>query len=297
PLVDGPSDTLIFPNENGLVYTLRLNTVFDLQAASLRIDPEYTSYRYKMGNQKDQGIESSMAIYGHYGYFNDNSGIFHCIDLNRMVPVWSRQLEDDSDVTPLLKQEADRLVVYTGTEVDWQKGIIGVYQGTAFVYKLDAMTGEILWEQTVPCYTKKAADHGDDINGGVMGTPIMGKRGLEGSVIFSFCMTNGVYSGNSLIAFDETDGSVLWEYQMTHYTWSSPVDLYDEQGNGYIVIPDSQSQLHLLDGKTGQLLDVLQLVFDENGQGAGNIESSCAVFNNQLVIGTRGNIIAGVTLH
>ena len=56
-------------------------------------------------------------------------------------------------------------------------------------------------------------------------------------------------------------------------------------------------QLHLIDGQTGELLDILELVRGEEQLNAGNIESSCAVFGNKLVIGTRGNIITGVTLY
>ena len=297
PLFDAAADTLIYPNENGMVYTMRMNTRFDAETATLTIDPERITYRYTMSGLNLYGIESSMAVYDHFGYYSDNSGIFNCIDLNSMKPVWSRQLEDDSDVTPVLQHEGDRLAVYTGTEVDWQQDFVGVYQGNAFVYKLDAMTGEIIWESSVPCYTKNAADQGDDINGGVMGSPIIGKQNLDDRVIFSFCMTNGVYSGNSIVAFDQMDGSILWEYKMTQYSWSSPVDIYDADGNGYIIIPDSQSQLHLIDGQTGELLDILELVRGEEQLNAGNIESSCAVFGNKLVIGTRGNIITGVTLH
>jgi outer membrane protein assembly factor BamB len=273
-----------------------MNTSFDAATAQLSINPEFTTYRYDMPGLFLQGVESSMAVFDHYGYFSDNSGIFTCLDLNKMQPVWSRQLEDDSDVTPVLSYEGDRLAVYTGTEVDWQKDIVGDYKGTAFVYKMDAMSGEIIWESSVPCWTRKAANLGDDINGGVMGSPIIGKQGLDEMVIFSFCMTEGIFSGNSVVAFDQKDGSILWEYKMNFYSWSSPVDIYDEAGNGYIIIADSVSQLHLIDGKSGERLDVLQLTYDKNGSPAGNIESSCAVFGNRLVIGTRGNIIAGVTI-
>jgi outer membrane protein assembly factor BamB len=295
PIFDAASDTLIYPNENGMIYTARMNTRFDVTSGRLTIDPEFTTYRYKSAGQSLQGIESSMAIFDHYGYFSDNSGILNCIDLNTMKPVWSRQLEDDSDVTPVLHHEGDRLVLYTGTEVDWQKDIIGNYKGTAFVYKIDAMSGEILWESTVPCWTKNAADQGDDINGGVMGTPIVGKLGLKDLVFFSFCMTNGIYSGNSVVAFNQSDGAVAWEYKMTHYSWSSPVDIYDAAGSGTIILPDSAGQLHMIDGATGQGLSVLQLT-NSRGEKAGNIESSCAVFGNRLVVGTRGNVIVGVEL-
>ncbi len=296
PLFDAGSDTLIYPNENGLIYTARMNTNFDLATAQLSINPEFTTYRYDMPGLSLQGVESSMAVFDHYGYFSDNSGIFTCLDLNTMQPVWSRQLEDDSDVTPVLAYEGESLAVYTGTEVDWQKDIVGDYKGTAFVYKMDAMSGAILWESSVPCWTRKAANIGDDINGGVMGSPVIGKNELSDMVIFSFCMTQGIFSGNSVVAFDQKDGSILWEYKMNHYSWSSPVDIYDKDGKGYIVIADAVSQLHLIDGQNGERLDVLQLTYDRDGKAAGNIESSCAIFGNQLVVGTRGNIIVGVTL-
>lgn len=296
PIFDAEADTLIFPNENGLIYTARMNTHFDVDRATLTINPEFTAYRYKMPGMTMQGIESSMAIYDHYGYFSDNSGIFHCVDLNTMEMVWSRQLEDDSDVTPVLCHEGDLLAVYTGTEVDWQKDIFGEYQGHAFVYKMNAMTGEVIWESSVPCYTRNEENQGNDINGGVLGTPVIGKKSLDGLVIFSFCMTKGVYSGNSVVAFDQTDGHMVWTYEMNHYSWSSPVDLYDENGNGYLIIPDSVGQLHLIDGTTGERLDVLQLTKGSQGESAGNIESSCAAFGNRLVVGTRGQVIVGFTI-
>jgi outer membrane protein assembly factor BamB len=294
PIVDAIADTLIYPNENGMIYTAKLNTRFDQASGQLSIDPDFYIYRYKMTGLENFGIESSIAIYGHYGYFSDNSGILNCVDLNSLKPVWSRHLKDDSDVTPVLNQQGESVALYTGTEVDWQKDIVGIYKGEAFVYKIDAMTGKVLWQSSYECYTKNAANYGDDVNGGVMGTPVVGKKDIKDLVIFSFCMTNGAYSGNSVVAFNQSDGKIAWEYKMTQYSWSSPVDIYDAQGKGYIVIADSTSQLHLIDGKTGTAVNVLQLTKNSDGDKAGNIESSCAVFGNRLVVGTRGNVIIGV---
>lgn len=296
PIFDAAADTLIYPNENGMIYTARMNTEFNRQNGQLKINPVFTTYRYKMTGLKNFGIESSLAVYDGYGYYSDNSGILNCIDLNSLQPVWSRQLEDDSDVTPVLAQNGSQVALYTGTEVDWQQSIIGNYQGKSFIYKIDAMTGKIIWEATYDCWTKNAADFGDDVNGGAMGTPVVGKQKLQDLVIFSFCMTNGIYSGNSVIAYNQNDGKVVWEYKMDNYSWSSPIDVYDKAGNGYILIPDSIGQLHLLDGRTGKALDVLQLTRNKDAEKAGNIESSCAVFGNRLVIGTRGNVIVSVEL-
>ncbi len=296
PIFDAAADTLIYPNENGLIYTAKMNTQFDAAKGTLSINPEFTTYRYKMTGMEKFGIESSLAVYDHYGYSSDNSGILNCVDINTLQPIWSRQLEDDSDVTPVLCQNESELALYTGTEVDWQKDIVGNYKGSAFVYKIDAMTGKILWETSYDCWTKNAANNGDDVNGGTMGTPVVGKKDLKGLVIFSFCMTNGTYSGNSVVAFNQKDGSVAWEYKMDQYSWSSPVDIYDENGHGYILIPDSIGQIHLVDGLTGKAVTVLQLTRGDAAEAAGNIESSCAVFNNRLVIGTRGGVIIGVEL-
>ncbi len=224
------------------------------------------------------------------------SGILSCIDLNSLKPVWSRQMEDDSDVTPVLHQQGSQVSLYTGTEVDWQKDIVGIYKGKAYATKLDALTGGILWQSYVECYTKNAANYGDDVNGGVMGTPVVGKKDLQDLVFFSFCMTRGAYSGNSLVAFNQADGKIVWEYKMDQYSWSSPVDIYDEKGHGYLVLADSAGQLHLVDGRSGKALHVLQLTKNSNGDPAGNIESSCAIFGNRLVVGTRGNVLVGVLL-
>ncbi len=299
PLVDAATDTLLWCGENGLVYTMKLNTEYDPAAGTLSIDPETVRYRYKMTGLTGQGIESSPSVYGGYAFFSDNSGFMNCVDLDRMEPVWARRLFDDSDVTPVLDVVDGAVSLYTGTEVDWQKDTIGTYKGDAVVYRLDALTGEILWQNAYPCYTKNAANSGDDVNGGVLGTPVVGKHAISDLVVFSFCMTNNVYSGTRLVAFRKSDGGIAWEYGMDHYSWSSPVDLYDETGKAYLVMADSIGQLHLVDGRTGERLALLQLLKNkgkDNEAQAGNIESSAAVFGNRLVIGTRGGVICGVEI-
>ena len=65
----------------------------------------------------------------------------------------------------------------------------------------------------------------------------------------------------------------------TIYRWIS---------NGYIIQGDSAGNLHILDGKTGQKLNSVTL--------NANIESSPAVFNNTLVVATRGGSIYGVKI-
>ena len=70
--------------------------------------------------------------------------------------------------------------------------------------------------------------------------------------------------------------------------WSSPVDIYDKYGNGYMIQGDSLGNLHLIDGKNGNILNTITL--------NGNIESSPAIFKNTLVVATRNGTIYGINI-
>ena len=302
PIVNAASDTLIYPNENGMIYTVKLNTVFDKAAGTVSISPETVAFSYLINgiSGSEIGIESSIAVYDHYGYCSDNSGNLICIDLNTLQLVWIRQLDDDSDVTPVIEEEDGRVYLYMGTEVDWQKTEALDYQGASYTYKIDAMTGEEVWQTSYPCFTHNGADKGDDVNGGMLGTPIVGKKAISDLVIYSYCMTSGIYSGNHMVAYNKDTGEVVWDYSMNQYSWSSPVDCYDAEGNAYIVICDSFGQVHLVNGLTGARITYLQLIKNKGLEGenknAQNIESSPIVINGMVIIGTRGCSIYGVTI-
>ena len=64
--------------------------------------------------------------------------------------------------------------------------------------------------------------------------------------------------------------------------------VYDKDGKGYICFANSVGKLELIDGLTGEVLDSMEL--------GGNVEASPAVFNNKLVVGTRGCKIFGIDL-
>ena len=55
---------------------------------------------------------------------------------------------------------------------------------------------------------------------------------------------------------------------------------YNSDGKGYIIQCDSIGNMYLLDGITGKILDKINL--------GSNIESSPAVFEDYIVVGTRG---------
>ena len=306
PIINGETDTLIYPSENGIIYTVKLNTQFNAGTGALSINPQFVDYKYTFedGTSTTHGIESSMAIYDHYGWATDNDGNLICIDLNTMSLVWSRRLEDDSDVTPVLEEENGHVYLYTGTEVDWQRNE-SVYQGAAYTYKFDAMTGEQVWQTSQNCYTSNGDTSAGDVNGGLLATPALGKGNASNLVFFSYCMTKGAYRGNTIVAYDKNTGNQVWSYVMEFYedpanvtdpySWSSPVDIYDENGNAYIIICDSYGQIHMLDALTGTHISHLRLIADEN-QKINNIESSPIVVDGILVIGSRGNFMYGVKI-
>ncbi len=301
PMIDPATDTLFYPVENGIIYTMKLNTQFDKATGALSINPDKVDYRYLAEGviPENVGVESSLSIYSHYAYFCDNAGNLVCLDLNTMNMVWNRALDDDSDVTPVLEEENGRVYLYVGTEVDWQKSELD-YQGQAFTYKIDAMNGEIVWKTSQLCYTHNGVDKGDDVNGGMLGNPVVGKKSISNLVIFAYSMTDGMYSGNLVVAYKKDSGEMQWKYHMNKYSWSSPVDVYDENGNAYIVMCDSFGQIHLINGQTGERVTYFQTIRNKGLPGEVNaninIESSPMVFNNMIVIGNRAGSIVGVKI-
>ncbi len=285
PLVDKETDTLIWPGESGILYTIKLNTNYDKAAGTLSIDPEeVVKTRYgtsrSNGNTYWIGYEPSAVIVDRYLYISENGGMFFCIDLDTMGLVWAQDTRDDSNSTPVFEWNGlDGGYIYTAPSLHWtaEGG-----KGYICIYKLDAKTGEIVWESKFDCYTVSG------VSGGVQSTPLLGKPGteLEGLIIYSIARLPNEWSGK-LVAFDTETGEKVWEKSMDYYTWSSPVAVYDEAGKAYIMVGDSMGQMMMLDS-TGKTLSTISL--------KSNIEASPAVYENTLVVGTRGGLICGVKI-
>lgn len=285
PLVDAETDTLIWPGESGLLYTLKLNTNYDKTAGTLQIEPEEvvkTRYSASRSNSETYwvGYEPSAVIVDRYLYISENGGLFFCIDLNTMELVWTQDTRDDSNSTPVFEWNGlDGGYIYTAPSLHWtaegSKGYI-------CIYKLDAKTGEIVWEQKFDCYTYSG------VSGGVQSSPLLGKPGtqLEGVILYTIARTPNMGDGK-LVAFDTETGEILWEKYMDYYTWSSPLAVYDDSGNAYIIYGDSVGNMNMLDSE-GNLLSNIGL--------GSNIEASPAVFENTLVIGTRAGHVFGIEI-
>lgn len=303
PIIDATSDTLIWPSENGIIYTFTLNTSYTPGSDSISISPVVNSFKYIFNDSQGSslGVESSIAVYASYGYFVDNNWNLICLDLNTLEMVWQYKLGDDSDVSPVIEEENGVPYLYVCTEVDGQSGT-GEYNGAAYTYKFNGLTGEIEWQTSQPCYTYNGETSDTDQSGGCFGNPIVGKKGIANLVIFSYSMTNGLVSGNQLVAYDKITGNVVWTYNMNIYSYSSPVDVYDSEGNGYIIIGDSLGQIHLVDALTGERIKHIQTArllgtADETTNGI-IFDASPAVYGSRIVIGTKsGSIFAIDILH
>ena len=278
PLVHAETDTLIWPGENGLLYTIKLNTKYDKSAGTLSIDPdEPVMTRYKTSYGGTLGYESSAVIVENYIYVADNSGMLFCVDINTMKLKWAQKVYDDTNATPVFSWENGKGYLYTGCSTER----LG---DKCYIAKLDASTGAKVWEK---CFDGVVYDK--MVSGGVLGSPVLGKYGtnLEGLVIYPIAKING-YSKGLLVALDTETGDVVWEETMSRYSWSSPVALYDGKGEGYIILCDSGGNVKFINGKTGETLNSINL--------GSNIEASPAVFNDILVIGTRGQKVYGVKI-
>jgi outer membrane protein assembly factor BamB len=278
PLIDKNTDTLIECGENGLLYTVNLNTKYDRSIGEISIDPNIVKYRYYPPAGNKIGTENSPAIYKNYIYFADNAGFLQCVDLNTLEPIWIRNVTDDTDSTIALEESDEfQVSLYTACELDIQGTT-----GHSFIRKINALSGELVWEKPVKCY------YDADINGGAMASPVIGKEDISDLVIFNVARTEKNKNGSKLLALDKRTGEEVWVVDLEHYCWSSPVDIYTPEGKSYLIICDSGGFMRLLEGSSGKQLDCIQL--------ESVIEASPAVYEDIVVVGTRGQKIWGIKI-
>jgi len=267
PLIDVETDTLIEPGENGLLYTIKLNTTFDKAAGTLSINPEkaikfrYTTPEYKDGPSNTPstrwwGMEDSPAAWRNYLFVSDNGGKLMSIDLNTMKLVWAQDIWDDSNSSPLFEEsiEDGTAYIYISTSLRITAKGSSPKTGDIPIWKIDAATGEIVW-QSAPYKSYTISG----VSGGVEGTGVLGKNDIADLVIYPVARTPDVGTG-LLVALNKASGREVW-------------------------------RLYLLEGKTGKLLSTLS-----TGEAGSPIEASPAVFGDTIVIGTRGERIFAIDI-
>ncbi len=287
PLVDVETDTLIWPGENGVIYLIHLNSNWDASAGTMSIEPgNIVKWRYQgirtgltYYDKYWVGIEDSFAAYKGYLFAADNGGHLMCLDLNTLQLVWVQDTLDDTNSTPVLSTENGHLYLYIGPSfhLGWRSS------GTAPVpiMKIDAETGEIVWQKDYECYTM------DGVSGGLQSTVVVGENDLKGYVYATMSMT-GESLGGVCVCLDCETGEVVWE-QKAYYAWSSPILVYNKDGSGRLLYCTCAGTMYMLDPKTGKELATSTL-------SDGAIEASPAAWDNYVVIGIRACKIWGLKL-
>ena len=277
PLFLYENDAMVVAGENGLLYTVDLNSQFtyprkeDPDAkGSLSVNPSTVYLRTKSGTEKDSqvSVESSVAMYDKYVYMADACGILRCVDTDTMETVWNFDTGDNTDAAIALEMENTGSVsLYTGNT---SAGRLNKKEDVT-IRKMDALTGQQLWAYTVRCAQDKANQMS-----GCKASPIVGQHSIDGLVIFTVNMLED--GGSRVVALEKATGREVWVFPMDEEAVSSPVAVYNENGDAWIIQADRAGTLHLLRGLTGQERSQLEL--------GGKIEGSPAVYKDTLVIGT-----------
>ena len=213
-LVNAASDTLIEPAENGLVYKVKLNTSFDPAARTVSVDPELTRMQYQTPVSDKHGIESSAVAYRNLMFASDNDGNLICWDANTLAVIWARDIGDDSDASMVLEETPEGVFLYHGNTLD-KRGEAGDKHTN--LRKLNALTGEIVWQHDVATY------YDETINGGLLATPVLGQGEIADLVIFNVSKTTGPKEG-TMVALDKLTGTVAWERHLGRYSVEFPGD-------------------------------------------------------------------------
>lgn len=255
---------VIRPSENGTIYKLT-TTEKEVKIHSLM------RYRHR---GIAPGIESSPVVWRNYLYTCDNRGNILCVNIETLKPVWHYDNGDDSDATIVLAKENGRVVLYSGTEVDKQGD-----SGFCRFVKLDAMTGELIWENKIACH--KMQLYGKMSEGGMFATPLLGRGNCKHLIFTNMC---GMGSSNgTFLAIDRATGKIVYKIALSNYSWSSPVAFYTPDGQMFIVTGDVVGNLYLIDAIAGKVIHKMQ--------GGNNFESSPIVVDDCIVVGSRGSEI------
>ena len=268
-------DAMIVAGENGLLYTVDLNSKWSYptdeepdKETSFSISPDVTYLRTKANTEKEAnvGVESSVAMYDKYIYMADAYGIIRCVDSDTMRTVWAIDGGDNIDAALALDVDGDSVSLYTGNTAYSR---LGSKQDVS-IYRLNALTGEVIWRYGIKC------DKSNDQLSGCKASPVIGEHGIGDLVIFTVNMVQG--GGSRIVALEKATGQVRWEYSLKATAISSPIAVYNDAGDAWIIQADESGVLTMLNGKTGSFRSSLDL--------GGTIQGSPAAYKNYLVIGT-----------
>jgi len=285
PLIDADTDSLIWPGENGLLYTFKLNTEFDKEAGTISVSPTTPVRSRYFTNRMEEdeywyGYESSASIVDNYLYITDNGGMVFCINLTTMKLVWAQNIEDDANSSPVFERINDkRGYIYVAPTLHWTADREN--KGTVSIYKIDALSGEIMWQVPYEVYNT------EEYTGGVHSTPLLGADGTDIDGLVIYTIANVTPEGGGLVvALDTQTGEEVWRRSLSIYSASSPASVCEIDGTSYVVVCDALGRVTLLKGTTGDGVTSIDLGI--------MIEASPIVYKDTIVIGTRGQKIYAI---
>ncbi len=110
-------------------------------------------------------------------------------------------------------------------------------------------------------------------------SPVVGEYAISDLVIFTVNLT-GEGKEATVIALNKQTGDDVWSFPLNNPSISSPVAVYRENGDAFLIQADEKGVLYLMNAQSGELLHTLDL--------EGSLLGSPAVYNDVLVIGTSG---------
>ena len=268
-LVETESGYLFSPGENGLIYRYFIDS-------SKKVTNQ-VKFRYSMAGKNRLGIESSLGALHNFGYFGDNNGNVFCLDLRLMKPVWVLDNFDDTDCSMVIDEDSTgKPFLYIGNEVD----LTGP-TNKSFFRKIDGLSGKEIWSVSEICEGYDLADRPN--SGGVLATCLVGKHKSSNVAITIFSRPTSNKGKGKLVAVDKYTGTVLYKINMDAYSWASPIDLYDTDGNMYVFFTDVMGTIYFIEGSTGKIIykEKTKYIF----------ESSPVALDNRIVLGSRGREI------
>ncbi len=285
PVIDAKTDTLFYPGENGILYSLKLNTEYDPEKGTLSVSPEpVADYTYSTARATEEaftwGMENSAAVHENYLYAGDNGGVFFCLDLNTMSMVWAQDVHGDVNSSPIFSAEENGNYIYVATTLT--EAIVDEHSiGDVAIYKLNAANGSVVWKKAFECHNV------DGVEGGILATGVLGQGEIEGQIIYSVSRCPAL-AGGYLVSLDTKTGEEVWVEELEHYAWSSTVAVYSQIGAVYLVQCCSDGTVLLFNAANGRLLDSFSLNT--------TLEATPAVFGNKIVVGTRDERIIGFSI-
>ncbi len=285
PIIDPVTDTLIQPGENGVIYTMELNTEYDRDTGRLSVSPsEFVNYTFTIEGKYSQngylwGSECSGAVCGGYLYIGDNAGTFYCLDLNTMSMVWVQELNEDINSSPVFESDGENKFVYVATTLKYNYNSHSM--GEASICKLNAMNGEIVWRKPYEVHTVKG------YAGGVLSTGVLGS-GIVSDYIFYSVSKMPDIEGGMLVALDKRTGEEAWTLKLDMYSWSSTILTFSQTGRAYLIQGCQNGDLLFINAANGKVLD-------RRNFGSA-IEATPVIYGNRIVLATRSEKILGVAI-